>query len=280
MRRLSDFVGNTPLLKITDKIYAKYEKFNPTASVKDRTMIGILNDAEKKGLLKKGDTIVEVSSGNAGISLAMLGAERDYRVKIIVPENIIEAKKEKIRKFGADLIEVPFDDYELGRKIRNSLVEKYGWFTPNQHFNPINIDSQKNIGIEILQQIKNININIGAIIIGAGTGGTIMGVNSVLKSKFPKMKTIAVTPIIEETFNTNVKYGLNGIGHSEQFLLDKKEIDEFIEVTYKQAEEGVLTLASNNGIDCGIISGANYFASLQWTKQNNINGIVITIISD
>ena len=117
--KLSNYIGNTPLIKISDKLYAKAEIFNPTGSIKDRPASYIINDAEKKGLIKKGDTIIEATSGNMGISFAWLASERGYNCKIVMPSNMSEERKQMLRLYGAELIEVEAGNFDEAIRLRN-----------------------------------------------------------------------------------------------------------------------------------------------------------------
>ena len=179
--RLSKYIGNTPMIKISDKIYAKAEIFNPTGSIKDRPASHIINDAESRGLLKKGDTIIEATSGNMGISFAWLAAERGYKCKIVMPSNMSEERKQILRLYGAELIEVGEGDFDGAIKLRNELSEKNGWFNCNQFNNPLNIESHsKDTANEIIEFFESISskenhVHIQSLISGTGTGGTDTG---------------------------------------------------------------------------------------------------------
>src|ERR1035437_3035987 len=120
--RPSDTIGNTPLLKINDKLYAKFEVFNPTGSIKDRLASYIINNAEKNNLIKKGDTIIEATSGNTGIALAFIGAERGYNVKIVMPKNMSEERKQMIRLFGAEIIDVEDGGFFCGIEKKKEII--------------------------------------------------------------------------------------------------------------------------------------------------------------
>ena len=192
MKSLSSGVGQTPLLQISERIYAKFEGQNPSGSIKDRMASYIINDAEKNGLIKKGDTIVEATSGNSGIAFAFLAAERGYKCVIIMPSNMSEERKQMLRLYGAELIEVEDGKFDDAIALRNKLSEENGWFNPNQFHNPLNIEAHYNgTGVEILHQHTN---QICAFIDGTGTGGTLMGTSRVLKWYHHNMKTVAVEP--------------------------------------------------------------------------------------
>jgi cysteine synthase len=137
---LSKYVGNTPLIKISDRIYAKAELMNPTGSIKDRAASYIINLAEKMGDLKLGDTIIEATSGNMGISLAWLAAERGYNCKIVMPSNMSEERKQTLRMYGAELIEVADGNFDEAIRLRDELSEKHGYFNANQFGNPLSIE--------------------------------------------------------------------------------------------------------------------------------------------
>jgi len=280
MQRLSSYYANTPLIRISDRIYAKYEIYNPTGSIKDRVIINIIDNAEKMKMISNGDTLIEVSSGNAGISLAMLGAERGYKVIIIIPKNAPDNKKKQIVYYGAKVIEIPNNDFKLGRIIRDSLVKENGWFTPNQHFNKLNVFSHENTGREIVSDIRKEKKTIGAVIIASGTGGTVMGISNIVKKSFPKAEIIVVRPNINLDVFTDEDNELYTIGDSDFFLLDKTIVDKYIDVTYTEAKSTCNDLAKNHGMICGIISGANVYASRIWIKNNNSNRVAITVIGD
>ena len=157
---LSSVVGNTPLIKITDKIWAKAELMNPSGSIKDRMAINIISNAEKSGKLKSGDTIIEATSGNAGISFAWLSAERGYKIKIVMPSNMSQERKNILKYYGAELIEVGPGDFESAINLRNKLSKENGWFNTNQFSNPLNIEAHFNTTArEILNQIEGDEIS-------------------------------------------------------------------------------------------------------------------------
>src|ERR1017187_10541337 len=219
--RPSDTAGNTPLLKISDKLYAKFETYNPSGSIKDRIATYIINHAEKNKLIKKGDTIIEATSGNTGIALAFIGAERGYKVKIVMPRNMSEERKQMMRLFGAEIIEVADCDFDGAIELRNELGLKNGWFNTNQFLNPLNIEChEKTTGVEILNQTKNIG-KISALVLGTGTGGTMMGIRKSLIKKFPKIKIIACEPAESPVMSggEHGTHGIQGICDGGKFLV-------------------------------------------------------------
>jgi cysteine synthase A len=282
--KLSKNIGNTPLIKITDKIYAKAELFNPTGSIKDRPASYIINNAEKKGLLKKGDTIIEATSGNMGVSFAWLAAERGYKCVIVMPNNMSLERKQTLQYYGAELIEVNAGNFDEAIRLRDELAEKNGWFNCNQFANPLNIESHKNTtAIEINHQVYSEMYNyISAFISGTGTGGTLMGAGLKLKELTPDMKIIAVEPEESPVMSGGEPglHGIQGIGDGSKFLVDLTFVDEIVTIKTEDAKERARQLAREHGIFVGISAGANILASEKWVEKNNPEGIVVTFLCD
>jgi cysteine synthase A len=286
--KLSNNIGNTPMIKISDKIYAKAELFNPTGSIKDRPASYIINDAEERGVLKKGDTIIEATSGNMGISFAWLAAERGYKCKIVMPSNMSEERKQILRLYGAELIEVGEGDFDGAIKLRDELSEKNGWFNCNQFNNPLNIKSHKETtGKEIIDFCESItkkdnHVYVDALISGTGTGGTIMGCKDTLSNRYPLCKMIAVEPEESAVMSGGEPglHGIQGIGDGSKFLVDLKMIKEIITISTEDAKERARRLAKENGIFVGISAGANILAAEKWVEKNKPNGIVVTFLCD
>mgnify|MGYP001581503253 FL=1 len=161
--RLSDKVGKTLLIPITlgkYTVWGKAEFMNPSGSVKDRMATFIINNAEEEGLIKKGDTLIEATSGNTGISFAMIAAERGYKMKIIMPANMSQERKQMMRFYGAELIQVPDGDFDGAIALRNNLAEQHGYFNCNQFHNPLNIKAHyQTTGPEIYNQFKDDNFD-------------------------------------------------------------------------------------------------------------------------
>ena len=280
---LSNYIGNTPLIKITDKIYAKAELLNPTGSIKDRPASYIINDAEKNGLLKKGDTIIEATSGNMGISFAWLAAERGYNCKIVMPSNMSEERKQMLRLFGAELIEVDAGDFDGAIRLRNELSERNDWFNCNQFDSQLNIQSHiETTAKEITNQVREIDATISGFITGTGTGGTLMGAGLSLKKIFPGMKVVAVEPDESPVMSGGQPgiHGIQGIGDGSKFLVDLKYVDDIIRIKTEDAKERARQLSKETGIFVGISAGANILAAERYVEQNNPEGIVITFLCD
>ena len=286
--RLSNYIGNTPMIKISDKIYAKAEIFNPTGSIKDRPASYIINDAENRGVLKKGDTIIEATSGNMGISFAWLASERGYHSKIVMPSNMSDERKHILRLYGAELIEVGDGDFDGAIKLRDELSQKNGWFNCNQFNNHINVKSHiEGTSKEIVDYFKKNSkkekhFYIDALISGTGTGGTIMGCQETLTKQYPLCKMIAVEPAESPVMSGGEPglHGIQGIGDGSKFLVDLNKIKEVVTISTEDAKERARKMASELGIFVGISAGANILASERWVEKNKPEGVVVTFLCD
>jgi len=281
MSNLSSTVGQTPLIKISERIFAKFEGQNPSGSIKDRMASYIINDAEKNGLIKKGDTIIEATSGNSGIAFAFLAAERGYKCIIIMPANMSEERKQMLRLYGAELIEVPDGKFDDAIALRDKMAEENGYFNPNQFHNPLNIQAHyEGTGVEILHQHTE---KIAAFLDGTGTGGTLMGISRLLKMYHPWMKVVAVEPAESPVMSGGQPgiHGIQGIGDGSKFMVNLKEVDEIIIISTEEAKERARRLAKEQGLFVGISSGANILASERLLeKYPDIEGNIITILCD
>ena len=282
--KLSKNIGNTPLIKLSDKLYAKAELFNPTGSIKDRPASYIINDAEKRKILKPGDTIIEATSGNMGISFAWLAAERGYKCKIVMPSNMSEERKQMLRLYGAELIEVEAGNFDEAIRLRNQLAEENGWFNCNQFANPLNIKShQETTAAEIIREMVVENkMYVQAFVSGTGTGGTLMGAGLKVLEAVPSLQIIAVEPEESPVMSGGQPglHGIQGIGDGSKFLVDLKKVNEVITVSTEDAKERARQLAKEMGIFVGISAGANIVASERWIEKNNPYGVVVTFLCD
>ena len=287
--RLSNYVGNTPLIPIKlgrYVVWGKCEFMNPGGSVKDRMATYILNDAENKRLIKKGDTLIEATSGNTGIAFAMLAAERGYKMKIVMPCNMSEERKQMLKFYGAELIEVNAGDFDKAIIVRNDLAKSNKWFNCNQFHNPLNIEAHyKNTGPEINKQFRDANIDEiswpQAFVAGTGTGGTIMGCGRFLKEKFPGIELVAVEPAESAVMSGGEPglHGIQGIGDGSKFLVDLHRIKNIRTVPTECAKKVSKYLALKHGLFVGISAGANVMAAFQWLRDNN-KQTAITILCD
>ena len=270
---MKHLIGNTPLVKISDKIYAKLETYNPSGSIKDRMAYYIITKAIARGELRQGDTIVEATSGNTGIAMSMIGAAMGFPVIIIMPRNMSEERKCQMRIYGAKIIEVGDNAFKDAIALRDEMCANNAtYFNPQQFSNPDNIECHfKTTGVEIIKEM----LELSAFIAGSGTGGTIMGVNKILKIMKSKAKVIQVQP--EES---NATHGIQGINDGEDFLLDKSILDGVIYVKTSDAIKRAKRLAKENGLLVGISAGANVLAAEQWIAENNPEHPVVTILCD
>ena len=281
MYKLSQEVGNTPLLQISERIFAKFEGQNPSGSIKDRMATYIINNAEENNLIKKGDTIIEATSGNSGIAFAFLAAERGYKCIIIMPANMSEERKQMLRYYGAELIEVPDGKFDDAIALRDKLAEENGYFNPKQFSNPLNIEAHYKVtGVEILKQHSD---KIAAFVDGTGTGGTLMGITRFLKIHHQNMKVVAVEPAESPVMSGGEPglHGIQGIGDGSKFLVDLNEVDDIIIISTEESKERAKRLAKENGLFVGISSGANVLASERLLeKYPEMEGNIITILCD
>jgi cysteine synthase A len=281
MKNLSSQVGQTPLIKISERIFAKFEGQNPSGSIKDRMASYIINDAEKNNLIKKGDTIIEATSGNSGIAFAFLAAERGYKCIIVMPSNMSEERKQMLRLYGAELIEVEDGKFDDAIALRDRMAKENGYFNPNQFHNPLNIQAHyEGTGVEILHQHTD---KIAAFLDGTGTGGTLMGTSRLLKMYHPYMKVVAVEPAESPVMSGGQPglHGIQGIGDGSKFMVNLKEVDDIIIVSTEEAKERAKRLAKEQGLFVGISSGANILASERLLeKYPDMEGNIITILCD
>ena len=282
-RIVSDFVGNTPFVQLSNKIFAKLESVNPGGSIKDRPVKWILDNAEKNNLLNYGDTIIEATSGNTGIALAMIGAERGYKIKIVMPCDMSDERKILLKMFGAEIIEVDEGDFEQAINLKNEIANQKNYFSLNQFNNPLNVECHyKTTFKELLNHSLTIGKYISAFISGTGTGGTIMGVQKGFSEFDTRVKMIAVEPSESPVMSGGKKgsHGIQGIGDGSKFLVELDKIDEIITISTADAKERCRKLALENGLLVGISAGANILASERWVEKNNPKGIVFTILCD
>ena len=274
---IQKIIGNTPLLKISDKIYAKLETYNPSGSIKDRMASYILQKAEEDGDLRKGYTIVEASSGNTGIAFSMLAANKGYGCIIIMPRNMSEERKQMMKSFGARIIEVGDNAFKDAIKTRDDLVRNFStYWSPMQFSNRYNIEChEKTTGAEIDRQITDLGLEIAALVTGSGTGGTIMGCTRHLGKLWKNMKTVLVRP-----YEPAETHGIQGINDGADFLCDMSRVDEIIEIKTIEAKERARLLTRKNGLLVGISAGANILAAEKWLQNNEVRGVVVTFLCD
>lgn len=281
-----DLIGQTPLLRlhqVTDcPVFAKCEFLNPGGSIKDRIALHLIECAEAQGHLQPGDTIVEPTSGNTGIGMALVGVQKGYRVVICMPENMSEERKKIIRALGAELILTPVEDNIQGAVDRAlELAAQPGYFMPQQFENPDNPACHfSRTAEEVWAQMAG---QIGAFVAGVGSGGTLGGVGRFLKEQNPDIHVIAVEPANSAALLGH-EPGLHQIqGIGDGFIppvLDTSLIDEVVTVTDEQAIDQARELARREGLLVGTSSGANVWAAIQVAGFPQVSGNIITVLAD
>ena len=264
-----DMIGNTPMIKLNNignsNLYVKLEKYNPAGSIKDRAVYYMVENLEKNGLLKKGDVLVEATSGNTGIALSMIGSLKGYKVIIVMPETMSIERRTLMKAYGAKFI---LTDGSLGmkgsiEKMNKLLSENSNYISLKQFDNEYNpLAHYETTGVEIYNQVKDIDI----FVCGVGTGGTISGVGKYLKEQNPNIKVVAVEPEGSPVISKNKKgsHKIQGIGAG--FIpknYNENVVDEVMTITDEESYEGVRIMAQKEGILVGISSGANVYAALK-----------------
>ena len=287
-------MGNTPIIKLqrmaqpdSADILVKFEGLNVGGSIKTRTAYNMILDAESKGLLNKDTVIVEPTSGNQGIGLALVGAVRGYKVKIIMPDSVSEERRKLVRHYGAEVILI-HDDGNIGLCIENCLKlalemkrEDKNVFVPQQFENPANPQIQRSLtAMEIIEQV---NRPIDGFCSGIGTGGTITGIGEVLKEHNPQMTIWAVEPenaaiLSGGSIGTHLQMGI-GDGIIPD-ILNTKIYDDVCIIKDEEAIKASKKLASLEGIMCGISSGTNVAAAIKLAKKLGKGKTVVTVLPD
>jgi cysteine synthase A len=284
-----DTVGNTPVVRLnrlpapgSATVLVKIESFNPMHSVKDRVAVGMIEDAEKKGELKPGMTVVEPTSGNTGIGLAMVCAAKGYRLLIVMPESMSEERKKLMKALGAELVLTSAEGgmnlaVERAKEIVDSDPKA---FMPQQFDNPANPEVHQEItSKEILSDAPDLD----AFVAGVGTGGTITGIGRALKRESPGTLVVAVEPTRSPMISQGKSgvHGIQGIGANFiPSILDMDVVDRVITVDDEDAIDCARKLAKEEGILVGISSGAALFASLEIALELGPERTVLAILPD
>ncbi|EOP77051.1 cysteine synthase A [Bacillus pseudomycoides] len=284
---VSELIGKTPIVKLnriveqdSADIYLKLEFMNPGSSVKDRIALSMIEAAEKKGLLKEGDTIIEPTSGNTGIGLAMVAAAKGYKAILVMPETMSIERRNLLRAYGAELVLTPGPE-GMGGAIRKAteLAKEHGYFIPQQFQNPANPEIHRlTTGPEIVEQMGN---QLDAFIAGIGTGGTITGAGEVLKEIYKDIRIYAVEPADSPVLSGGKPgpHKIQGIGAGfVPETLDVEVYDEIIQVKTEQAFEYARRVAREEGILVGISSGAVIYAATEVAKKLGKGKKVLVII--
>lgn len=287
---ISELIGNTPLLRLNvvekalgldAKIYAKVESFNPAGSAKDRVGLAMIKDAEEKGLLKPGATIIEPTSGNTGIGLAAAAASRGYKVILTMPDTMSVERRNLLKAYGAEVV------LTEGAKGMAGSIEKAnelaasidGSFIPGQFDNPANAKIHyETTGPEIFRDLDG---QLDFFVAGVGTGGTITGTGSYLKENIPGVKVVAVEPARSPLLSEGKAgpHGLQGIGANfVPSILDTEVYDEIITVTDEDAYDKGRLVASKEGFLVGITAGAALHAAVELAKRPENKGKTIVAL--
>ncbi len=280
-----DLIGNTPIISL-DKIgypnvYVKLEKYNPAGSIKDRAVLSMIEGAESTEILKQGSILVEATSGNTGIALAMVGSLKGYKVIIIMPETMSIERRQLVKAFGAELTLTEGSKGMNGsiEKLEEMLKENKDYVNLAQFENKYNTQAHyENTGPEIYKEIKDINI----VVAGIGTGGTISGTGKYLKEKNNNVKVIGIEPKTSPLITQNKagSHKIQGIGAN--FIpknYDENVVDEVITISEEDSFDIVRTVAKKLGLLVGISTGANIFGAIELSKKYP-NKKIVTVAPD
>jgi len=285
-----ELIGDTPMVELTKVVSpkmatlcAKLEAFNPGGSVKDRIALAMVEDAEKRGLLKDGGVIVEPTSGNTGIGLAMVSAIRGYRLILTLPEGMSTERVSLLERFGAEVVITPANEGMVGavKKARELAATIPDAYMPLQFSNPSNPRiHRQTTAQEILRAVEG---EIHAFVAGVGTGGTITGVGEVLKKRYPQLRVVAVEPLSSAVLSGKPagNHRIQGIGAGfVPEVLDRSVIDEIIPVEDMDAYTMARRLAKEEGVLAGISAGAAVWAALKVAEQLGKGKTVVVILPD
>ncbi|RBP67314.1 cysteine synthase A [Alkalibaculum bacchi] len=289
-KSLTDLIGNTPLLELSNynksndlgaTVIAKLEYFNPLGSVKDRIGYAMVKDAEERGILKEGATIIESTSGNTGIALSFVAAARGYRMIITMPDTMSMERRNLLKALGAELVLTPGADGMKGAiaKAKELQAEIPNSFIPQQFNNPANPEIHKETTAEEIWRDTDGAVDI--IIAGVGTGGTVTGVGEVLKNKKPSVQVIAVEPTDSPVLSGGKPGGhkIQGIGAGfVPEVYNSEFIDEIYQVTNDEAFEASRAASKSEGLLVGISSGAALHAATEVAKRPENKGKTIVVI--
>ena len=288
-QNILELIGRTPMLRLNSldtagcEVLAKLESFNPGRSSKDRIALSIIEDAEKKGFLRLGSTIVEATSGNTGVGLAMVAAAKGYRLIVIMPESMSQERKEILKAFGAELRLTPAEEGMEGSvRLAGKLVaDNPGYFEAGQFTNPANPEAHRRVTAqEILAQTAG---KLDALVAGIGTGGTITGLGEVLKKEIPNLLVVGVEPAGSPVLSGGSAgpHLLQGIGAGfVPEVLNTGVIDRLIQVEDHEAYLTMTRLAEQEGLLVGISSGAAAFVAGRVARELGPGKRVVVILPD
>lgn len=288
-KSLLELIGSTPVVRLARltgegdaEVWGKLESMNPGGSVKDRICLAMVEDAERKGRLKPGDTIIEATSGNTGIGLALVAAVKGYRLVLTMPDTMSEERRSLLAAYGATLVLTPDSKgmHAAVEKCEQLLEENPEYFMPQQFSNPANPAAHReSTARELLEQFPRID----AFVAGVGTGGTITGIGQVLREKMPMAKIYAVEPASSPVLSSGEAgfHKIEGIGAGfVPDILERDAYDEVVLVTDQEAMDCTRRLARKEGILVGISAGANCHAALQIARELGPGRVVVTVFCD
>ena len=282
-------IGSTPVVRINRlgpshaTMYVKCEAFNPLASVKDRLAIAVIEDAERRGVLERGMTVVEPTSGNTGIALAMVCAVKGYPFVAVMAESFSVERRKLIRALGAKVILTPASERGSGMvRKAEELVEKHGWFMPQQFENPANPEYHRNTtGPEILLDFAGRRLDY--FVSGIGTGGTITGVGEMLKKARPEIRVVVTEPDVAALLTGNEGQSHKLPGWTPDFIpgvMSRDVYDEIVLVSDEEARDMALQLASQEGIFCGISAGGTFAAACKVAEKAPAGSALLAMLPD
>ncbi len=284
-----DTIGNTPVVRINRlapegiDMFVKVEAFNPMSSVKDRLAIGIIEDAERKGLLKPGQTVIEATSGNTGIALAMVCAVKGYPFVAVMAESFSIERRKLMRALGARVVLTPAAERATGMlRVTKALASKHGWFMTEQFDNPANPDYHRNTtGPEIIRDFAGRRLDY--YVSGWGTGGTITGAGEIIKFARPEVRVIGTEPEGAAMLSGNPWAPHKIQGWTPDFIpsvLDRNVVDELVTVSDDEAIETARALAIEEGIFCGISAGGTFAAALKVAAKAEAGSSILAMLPD
>jgi cysteine synthase len=295
MTSIIDHIGRTPLVRLRSwdtpvPLYAKCEHLNPGGSVKDRLAKAIIEEAEKLGRLRPGDTIVEATAGNTGVGLALLAAARGYRLVCVMPRKMSLDKRKALEALGAEVMivaDAPIDSPDNFRQTADRLAREHDWFLADQFRSPANVAAHReHTGPEIWQALEG---RIGAFVAGAGTGGTISGVGQYLKSRCARIQIVLADPrgsglagwVETGQSGPSADYTVEGIGSScPTAILDRSVIDHAVVIGDAESYHTALALQKREGLLVGGSSGTAVAAALSFARSGRASGPVVALLAD
>lgn len=291
VNNITELIGDTPLVRLNKivpegsaEIYLKLEFFNPGSSVKDRIAISIIEEAEREGKLKPGSTIIEATSGNTGIGIALVAAARGYRAILVMPETMSLERRNLLKAYGAELVLTPGSEGMKGAiRVAKELLDANPSYFPAQQFdNPANVKiHRETTGPEIVEAIQSLDGKLDGFVAGIGTGGTITGAGEVLRTAFPNIHIAAVEPSSSPVLSggSPSPHKIQGIGAGFiPSILDTDVYNEVIQVSNEQAFETARLAAKTEGILGGISSGAAIHAALRLAEKLGTGKRVVAVI--